>query len=102
MYMSVCSIFRPSDFFTIRKKRIRGGSTYAECNSGQRDPTIVSLPRLARHDTIDSGQTTHTVYIELAGSQAGRESRKERGRMDGGREGRREGESGEGGSNGRA
>ena len=23
-----------SDFFTIRQKPIRGGSTYAECNSG--------------------------------------------------------------------
>ena len=53
-------------FFTIRQKRIRGGSAYAECNSGQRDPAIVSLQLLAMYDTIDSGQTTHTVYIELA------------------------------------
>ena len=34
VFMCVCSMFRPSDFFTIRKKRIRRGSTYAECNSG--------------------------------------------------------------------
>ena len=25
VFMCVCSMFRPSDFFTIRKKRIRGG-----------------------------------------------------------------------------
>ena len=82
-------------FFTIRKKRIRGGSTYAECNSGQRDPAIVSLPRVARPgDTIDSVQllTRHHTrctlnYTAEAGRQAGREARKERGRMEDGREG---------------
>ena len=25
VFMCVCSMFRPSDFFTIRQKRIRGG-----------------------------------------------------------------------------
>ena len=34
VFMCVCSTFRSSFFFTIRQKRIRGGSTYAECNSG--------------------------------------------------------------------
>ena len=34
VFMCVCSTFRSSDVFTIRQKRIRGGSTYAECNSG--------------------------------------------------------------------
>ena len=34
VFMCVCSTFRSSDFFTIRQKRIRGGRTYAECNSG--------------------------------------------------------------------
>ena len=84
-------------FFTIRQKRIRGGSTHAECNSGQRDPAIVSLPRLARPgDTIDSVQLLaihHTGctfnYSAEAGRQAGREARKERGRMEDGREGGR-------------
>ena len=96
MFMCVCSTFRPSDFFTIRQKRIRGGSTFAECNSGQRDPAIVSLPRLARPgDTIDSaaGQTPHTVYIELFGEgrQTGREGDAEGARQGGGWEGGREG-----------
>ena len=97
-------------FFTIRKKRIHGGSTYAECNSGQREAATVSLPRLARPgDTIDSVQMLarhHTRctlnFTAEAGRQAGREARKERGRMEDGREGGREqGESGEGGSMGR-
>ena len=82
-------------FFTIRQKWIRGGSTYAECNSGQRDPAIVSLPRLARPgDTIDSVQLLarhHTRctfnYTAEAGRQAGRMTRKERGRMENRREG---------------
>ena len=93
--------------FTIRQKRIRGGSTYAECNSGQRDPAIVSLPRLARPgDTIDSVQLLarhHTRctlnYTAVACRQAGRVARKERGRMENrrerGREGGREGGRGE-------
>ena len=34
VFMCVCSTFRPSDCFTIRQKRIRSGSTYAERNSG--------------------------------------------------------------------
>ena len=33
VFMCVCSTFRSSDFFTISKKRIRRGSTYAECTS---------------------------------------------------------------------
>ena len=82
-------------FFTIRQKRIRGRSTYAKCNSGQRDPAIASLPRLARPgDTIDSVQllairrTRCTLnYTTEAGRQAGSEARKERGRMEDGREG---------------
>ena len=101
--MCVCCTFRSSDFYTIRQKRIRDGSTYAECNSGQRDPAIVSLPRLARpDDTIDSVQLLdrHHArctfnYTAEAGRQAGRVAQKERGRMEnrreGGREGRREG-----------
>ena len=87
--MCVCFTFRSSDFFTIRQKQIRGGSTYAECNSGQRDPAIVSLQRLARPgDTIDSVQllAIHNTrctfnYTAEAGRQAGRVARKERGRM---------------------
>ena len=99
--------------FTIRQKRIRVGSTYAKCNSGQRDPATVSLPRLARPgDTIDSVQLLarhHTRctlnYTAEAGRQAGREARKERGRMEdrreaggreGGMDGGREGGRGEG------
>ena len=84
-------------FFTIHQKRIRGGSTYAECNRGQRDPAIVSLPCLARpDDTIDSVQLLarhHTRctfnYTAEAGRQAGRVERKERGRMENRREGAR-------------
>ena len=34
VFMSCLVHVSISDFFTIRKKRIRGGSTYAECNSG--------------------------------------------------------------------
>ena len=86
-------------FFTIRQKRIRGGSTYAECNSGQRDPAIVSLPRLASPgDTIDSVQLLarhHTRctfnYMAEAGRQAGREGDTEGARQDGESEGGREG-----------
>ena len=86
-------------FFTIRQKRIRGGSTYAECNSGQRDPAIVSLPRLARpDDPIDSGQLLarhHTRctfnHTAEAGIRAGRVARKERGRLENRREGGRHG-----------
>ena len=105
VFMCVCCTFRSSDFFTIRQKRICGGSTYAKCNSGQRDPAIVSLPRLARPgDTINSVQLLarqHTRctlnYTAEAGRQAGREARKERGRIEDVREGGREqGESGDG------
>ena len=103
MFMCVCCTFRSSDFFTIRQKRIRGGSTYTECNSGQRDPAIVSLPRLARPgDTIDSVQLLarhHTRctlnYSAKAGRQAGREARKERGRMEDWKEGRESEEGGQ-------
>ena len=92
-------------FFTIRQKRIHGGSTYAECNSGQRDPAIVSLPRLARPgDTIDSvqlpaGQTPHTLFIQLygGGRHTGREGGTEGARQDGESEGGREGGGREGG-----
>ena len=76
-------------FFTtgIRQKRIRGGSTFAECNSGSlnfeatqcywRDPAIVSLPRLARHDTIDQAllakqYTLCALISTAAGIQTGR------------------------------
>ena len=73
-------------FFTIRKKRIPGGSTYAECNRGQRDPAIVSQPSLTRRDTIDSVQLAkhHTGRDRQTGRE---EARKERGRMEDGREG---------------
>ena len=84
---------------TIHQKRIRGGSTYAKCNSGQRDPAIVSLPRLARPgDTKDSVQLLarhHTRCTLNYTAEAGREARKERGRMEDGREGGREGARGE-------
>ena len=59
-----------------------------------RDPAIVSLPRLARRDTIDSVQLAkHHTRCRLnwtadAGRQAG-EAWKERGRMEDGREGAR-------------
>ena len=99
--MCFCCTFRSSDFFTIRQKRIRGGSTYAECNSGQRDPAIVSQPRLTRRDTIDLVQLVkhHTG----GGRQTGKEVGTEGARQDGGWEGGREqGQSGEGWSNGRA
>ena len=88
-------------FFTIRQKRIPDGSTYAECNSGQRDPAIVSQPRLTRRDTIDSVQLAkhHTGR----GRQTGREGDTEGARQGGGWEGGRvQGQSVEGGSNGRA
>ena len=76
-------------FFTICQKRIRGRSTYDECNSGQRDPAIVSQPRLTRRDTIDSVQLAkhHTG----GGRQTGREGGTEGARQDGGWEGGREG-----------
>ena len=99
MFMCVCCTFRSSDFLLFVKKWIRGGITYDECNSGQGDPAIFSLPRLARPgDTIDSVQLLdrhHTRctlnYTAEAGRQAGREARKERGMMENGREGGREG-----------
>ena len=83
-------------FSTIRQKRIHGGSTYAKCNSGQCDPAIVSLPRLARPgDTKDSVQLLarhHTRCTLNYMAEAGRE---------GGTEGARE-DGKEGGSKGRA
>ena len=75
--MCVCCTFR---FFTIRQKRIRGGSTYAKCNSGQRDPAIVSLPRLARPgDTIDSVQLLEGEREREGGSKGrvGRENQQD-------------------------
>ena len=103
--------------FTIRQKRIRGGSTYAECNSGPLKehlllarPTIASLPCLARRDTIESVQLPkHHTRCTLnwtvdAGIQAGRRhGMSETGWRMGGRDGGREqGASGEGGSKGRS
>ena len=107
-------------FFTIRKKRIRGGSTYVECNSGSlkehqcywRDPAIVSLSHLTRRNTIDSvhlpkHHTRCTLnWTAEAGRQTGRgrhggrhgriEAAWRMGRKEGGREGRvgREGATG--------
>ena len=87
MFVCVCCTFRSPDFFTIRQKRIRGGSTYVECNKGQRDPAIVSPPRLTRRDTIDSVQLAkhHTG----GGRQTGREGGTGGARQDGGWEGAR-------------
>ena len=78
--------------FTLRQKRIRGGSTFTEGNGGPmnqhlllaRTPHVVSVSRMARRFSIQCSLPnthTHTVYIELdGGRQGGR-----RGRM-GGRE----------------
>ena len=100
-------------FFNIRLKRIHGGSTYAECNSGPlkenlllAGPRIVSLPRLARRDTIDTVQLAkyHAPctlnWTAEAGRQVGREARKERGRMEDGREGGNKGRVGRDGAAG--
>ena len=83
---------RSSDFCTLRQKRIRGGSTFAERNSGPlkrhsllvRTP-IVSVSRMARRYTIQcSLPNTQTVYIELDdGRQAGREGWRMGGREQG-------------------
>ena len=69
-------------FFTIRQKRIHGGSTYAECNSGSLkehmllgDPAIVSLPRLDRRYTmglLSSTRQPHTRCALSSQQQAGR------------------------------
>ena len=62
-------------FFAIRQKRIRGGSTYAECNSGSLkehlayywgDPSIVSLPRLGRRDTMGLLSSTRQPHTRCA------------------------------------
>ena len=91
-------------FFAIRQKRIRGGSTYAECNSGSLKehlllggPAIVSLPRLDRRDTMGLHSSTRQPHTrcELSCAAAGRQ-------RGGGREGTgwdgrgREGRGGEG------
>ena len=92
-------------FCTIRQKRIRGGSTYAEYNSSQCDPAIVALPRLARPgDTIDSVQMLarhhkRCSWRRQAGRQAGRQGGWH-GRREDRREGRTDGGTG-GGSKGR-
>ena len=56
-----------------------------------RDPAIASLPRLAMCDTIDSVQLAkhHTRCTLNWTAEAGRQARKERGRMGDGREGAR-------------
>ena len=84
-------------FFTIRQKRIRGGRTYADCNSGslkERRVCIYEFPycasatrRLALDNRTYSAQlanATHKVYVELGA--AGRHGRSDKGRRMGGRE----------------
>ena len=91
MFMSCSLLVSIVGLFTIRQKRIRGGSTYAECNSGPlKEHLLLARPR---HNRISAAaQTPHTVYIELDGGcrQTGRqEARNERDRMEDGREGAR-------------
>ena len=59
--------------FALRQKRIRGGRTYAECNSGSLktylllgDPAIVSLPRLDRRDTMGLLSSTRLPHTRCA------------------------------------
>ena len=96
--MCVCSMFRSSFFFTILQKRIRGGSTYAECNSGSlKYPHCASATRrLALDNRTYSAQIAnathtrcrHTLSWMGARWPSGLE-RREVG--EGGREGGREG-----------
>ena len=68
-------------FFTIRQKRIRGESTYAECNTGPLKEQLLlvrpchcltATPGYARHNRLSAaGQTPHTVYIELSSISTG-------------------------------
>ena len=102
VFVYVCCTFRSSDFFTIRQERIRGGSTYAECNSGQRDPAIVSQPRLTRRDTIDSVQLAkhHTGGDRQTGREGGTEGARQDGGWEGGRVGGSKGRAGREGATG--
>ena len=81
-------------FCTLRQKRIRGGSTYAERNSGplQRHLLLMRTPPLSQcHAWLGATQfsaacQTHTgVHIELDGvKQAGREGAMKDGGWEGG------------------
>ena len=99
-------------FFTIRQKRIRGGSTYAECNSGLRDPPhcLTATPGYTRRHTrlrSAAGQTPLTLYIQLYGGgrqtcrDGGTEGARQDGESEGGREEGREGGREEGREGGR-
>ena len=108
--LCVCSTFRPSDFFTIRQKRIRGGSIRTlNVTAGHwkniwywGDPAIVSLPRLDRRETMGLLSSTRQPHTQCALSctAAGRQRGGRGGREGTGREGRvgewREGVGGEG------
>ena len=113
VFMCVLCTFRSSDFLLFVKNGFVVGARTLNVTAASA-PAIVSLPRLARPgDTIYSLQLLarhHTRctlnYSAKAGRHAGREARKERGRMYdgkvGGREGGRVGREGrEGGEGGR-
>ena len=73
VFMSCLVHVSISDFFTIRQKRIRRGSTYAECNSGAlkecENPHCASATRrLALDNRTYSAQlanSTHTHDVGL-------------------------------------
>ena len=103
--MCVCCTFRSSDFFTIPKKRIRGGSTYAECNSGSLKDRRLQLwiphclsatRRLALNNRGLRNRVsnhTHGVYWIGCGREAGKDRRRtEDGREGTGGEGREQGD----------
>ena len=85
-------------FFYYSSKRIRGGSTYAECNSGplkqhlhtESTTTLSHCYAWVYNISRAAGQTKHKMCIDLDGGRhAGREGAgKEQGRMEGGSKGR--------------
>ena len=89
--------------FTLRQKRIRGGSTFVEGNSGplKRHPFLARTPPISQcHAWLGATKYSAACQTHIrctwnwtAGVRhAGREAGKERGRMEDGREQREGGE----------
>ena len=99
VFMCVCSMFRSSDFLLFVKKRIRHGSTYAECTSGSlkerrlqlRIPHCLSATRrlaLNNRSLLNTACQPHTRCTLNWVRQRGREGATKDVGWEGGKKGR--------------